>query len=83
MSSQYLFNVPATFTGRSQFVALNGVCSSFLGMNCGVPQGSIAGPVLFILYLNDLVRYSNLLSITMYADDMTSSFEGKSLSLAM
>ena len=41
------------------------------------------GPVLFILYINVIVRYSNLLNKTVYADDTTLSFEGKNLSQAL
>ena len=47
------------------------------------PQGCIVGPVLFSLYVNDIARSSNLLNITMCADDTTLSFEGKILSQAM
>ena len=41
------------------------------------------GPVLFILYINDIVRSSNLLNIIMYADDTILSFEGRNLSQGM
>ena len=41
------------------------------------------GPVLFILYINAIVRSSNSLNMTMYADDMTLSFEGEILSQTM
>ena len=55
-------------TGRSQSVKLNGLCSSPLPVKYGVPQGSILGPTLFSLYINDLMDFVNC-DIVFYADD--------------
>lgn len=67
------------FAGRKQFVVVNGVSSELLQVGCGVPQGSIVGPILFILYINDIVNCSSKLKLTIYADDTTLFYETNDL----
>jgi len=55
-------------SNRYQYVVVDGCCSSSLAVTCGVPQGSILGPLLFILYINDLCSATDV-SLLMFADD--------------
>jgi len=55
-------------SNRKQFVSINGISSSLLEILLGVPQGSILGPILFLIYINDLPS-SSLLRSLLFADD--------------
>ena len=54
---------------RSQYVELNGVSSAWKTITTGVPQGSILGPLLFLIYMNDIPQSSQSFRFILYADD--------------
>lgn len=54
---------------RKQFVKLGVHSSSCLDIACGVPQGSVLGPKLFIIYINDICKASDILKLVLFADD--------------
>lgn len=65
--------------GRSQYVKIGPDSSSYLPIDFGVPQGSILGPTLFILYINDIVNLSlKNAEIITYADDTAILFHDRS-----
>ena len=66
---------------RYQYVVYDNQKSETLSITCGVPQGSILGPLLFIIYMNDLCNVSKLLFTVLYADDTCAVLNGKSLNL--
>ena len=56
-------------TDRTQYVNFNGEQSAEHTLKCGVPQGSILGPLFFIIFVNDMFNVSNVLFNVLYADD--------------
>jgi len=65
---------------RKQFVSFDNHESKQEKITCGVPQGSILGPLLFLLYVNDIVHVSQKLFPIIFADDTNIFLEGKEVS---
>ena len=63
--------IKSYLTNRTQKVSVNGVTSSELPLTIGVPQGSILGPLLFIIYMNDITNAITSAELGLYADDTT------------
>ena len=57
-------------SNRKQYVYLNSAISPSLHINCEVSHGSILGPLLFIIYINDIVNAFHVANFIMFADDM-------------
>ena len=72
-----LLLIKSYLSNRKQYVSLGNYYSDHSTILTGVPQGSNLGPLLFLLYINDLPSVSNILSSILFADDTTLFLSGK------
>ena len=68
---------------RKQFVKYQSCESEYENIKYGVPQGSILGPLLFILYVNDITNTTSLFEIILFADDTTLLYSHPDISSAI
>ena len=66
-------------TNRRQFTTANGVQSDIDIVKCGVPQGSVLGPLFFLLYINDIYRALGCNAVRLFADDTSLLSSGRNL----
>ena len=75
-----LYQMIESYLGnRQQYVELNGAKSSMKTVAYGVPQGSLLGPILFSVYMNDLPDITSTGETHLYADDVTAFLKGETV----
>jgi len=71
--------IKSYLSNRMQYVQYNNYCSDRKLISCGIPQGSILGPLLFLIYINDICNTSQTAKVILFADDTNLFFSHKDL----
>ena len=66
-------------SNRKQYTMFNKVSSTYTNVTMVVPQGSVLGPILFLMFINDITRCSNRLNFLLYADDTNIFIKGSNI----
>ena len=75
--------VESYLSDRCQYVTVGGKSSANRAIRHGVPQGSVLGPILFLIYNNDRPNFSGISKFTLFADDTTEVLQGTCITKIM